>query len=141
MLCISGYCRWEDKVKPSIKACTSAFFKASTTDSTGAQQKVLVKDHRSGKWMPRSGLQWQDVHDAARAYLYKQSEDYTEGKTMPKSWTTTGLLVTPPLLSIIALTVMAAANPCFCRFTPYLASQEASVGMLGSLPWSTRRTA
>ncbi len=91
--------RWEDKVKPSLKEAVSTYFKATIQDSTGAQQKVLVKEQRSGRWMPRSGLQWAEVNEAVRAYLWMNSDEYIEGRTIHASWTTTGFQVMPCLLS------------------------------------------
>ena len=96
--------RWEDKVKPSLKEAVSAYFKATAQDSTGAEHKVLVKEQRSGKWIPRSGLQWAEVNEAVRAYLWMKSDEYSEGETMPILWTTTGFQVMPcPVCSVCVL--------------------------------------
>jgi len=58
-----------------------------------AMAMVLVKDPSSKKWTPRSGLQWEDANEAARAHLWRQSKAYLEDREMPDNFSTTGLTV------------------------------------------------
>ena len=83
--------RWEKHIKSKLKEAVAAYTSAATEDSTGQVAKVLKIDQRSKRWVPRSGLQWSDVHNAVQAFVWNDAE-VVEGD-MPDNFTTTGLSV------------------------------------------------
>ena len=54
---------------------------------------MLVVHEHSGKYMPRSGLQWDEVHDGVKRYLWECCGEGGDGEPMPQHFTTTGLEV------------------------------------------------
>jgi len=83
---------WEKHIKPRLREAVVAYTAATVHTPSGPGQKVMVKDERSGRWTPRSGLQWPELHDAVALHLQKVISGNPDA-VVDASFTATGLVI------------------------------------------------